>query len=338
MRVEYFEIKERIDLELGGYLPEVTIAYHTFGQLNEHKSNVIWVCHALTGSSNVLEWWDGLFGKGKLFDPRKYFIICANVISSHYGSTSPLSINPETEKPYYDTFPIVTTRDMVDMHERLRLHLGIKKIYLGAGGSLGGHQLLEWLIRVPDVFENAFLAATNHKHSPWGIAFNESQRMAIEADPTYGEARPDAGGQGLKAARSIALLSYRNPATYNNTQNDLTHDKVDEFKAASYQRYQGNKLFQRFNAYSYWRLTKAMDSFNVGRGKPSIEAALATITARCLVMGIDSDILFPPREQVVLASMIPNAQYVTIHSGYGHDGFLLEYPQMIAHIKRFLNL
>ena len=335
MHTKYFKIEEAVQLEQGGVLEGVEVAYHTFGKLNADKSNVIWVCHALTGDSNVLDWWSGLFGKGKLFDPRKYFIVCANILGSHYGTTSPLSENPSTGTPYYNDFPSITSRDMVQLHIALRKHLGLSKIYLGAGGSLGGHQLLEWLIQEPDVFENAFLAACNHKHSPWGIAFNESQRMAIQADSSFGEARPDAGGAGLKAARTIALLSYRNPATYNTTQMDVD-DKYDDYRAASYQRYQGNKLFQRFNAYSYWHLSKAMDSYNIARGRGTAESVLKSIKTRCLVMGINSDILFPPQEQVYIAAHIPNANFVMVKSGYGHDGFLLEYPQMIHHLKNFL--
>ena len=312
-------------LESGFTLPEVEIAYHTFGTLNQEKSNVIWVVHALTANSDVSDWWAGLFGKGKILDPEKYFIVCANNLGSCYGSTSPLSLNPETKQAYFHEFPLITTRDMAIFLEQLRRHLNLPEIHLLMGGSLGGQIAMEWAILQPDVIKNLVLLATNAFHSPWGIAFNEAQRMAIQADASWQYAHPQAGMMGLKAARAIALLSYRNTEIYNQRQKEDDNNKIDNFKASSYQQYQGEKLIRRFNAFSYWTLSKAMDSHNVGRYRASIQQALATIKAQTQVIGISSDLLFPIAEQEFLAQHIPNASLHIINSLYGHDGFLLEF-------------
>ncbi|MCS6808333.1 MAG: homoserine O-acetyltransferase [Bacteroidota bacterium] len=325
-------------LESGAVLPCLDIAYHTYGTLNPAQDNVVWICHALTGNSDAAVWWDGLVGTGRLFDPAGYFIVCANMIGSCYGSSGPTSINPTTGKPYFRTFPQVTTRDMARAHMVLRKALGIEKILVGLGGSMGGQQLLEWAILEPTVFETIVPMATNAQHSPWGIAFNESQRLALEADPTFFEDRLDAGLAGLKAARSIGILSYRNYQTFCKTQAELHNDKLDGFRAASYQIYQGEKLIKRFNAHAYWILSKAMDSHNVGRGRGNAGKALARIQARTLVVGISTDILFPPKEQRFIAEHIPHAEYVEITSPYGHDGFLIEFTTLTDILREFLRI
>ncbi len=323
-------------LENGATLPYLDIGYHSYGRLNAAKDNVVWVCHALTGNSDAAVWWDGLIGKGRLFDPEEYFIVCANMLGSCYGSSGASSVNPTTETPYFRSFPQVTVRDMVRAHILLRETLGIEKIQVGLGGSMGGQQLLEWAILEPTVFEAIVPMATNAKHSPWGIAFNESQRLALEADATFFEDRLDAGLSGLKAARSIGILSYRNYDTFGKTQPETDNDKLDGYRASSYQAYQGEKLTRRFNAHSYWQLSKAMDSHNVGRGRGSVEEALALIQARTLVVGISTDILFPPEEQRFLGAHIPNAEYVEITSPYGHDGFLIEFAVLTEIVRDFL--
>lgn len=325
-------------LENGAVLPHLDIAYHTYGTLNAAKDNVVWVCHALTGNSDAAVWWDGLIGAGRLFDPAEYFIVCANMVGSCYGSSGATSINPATGTPYFRAFPQVTTRDMARAHTLLRKELGIEKILIGLGGSMGGQQLLEWAILEPTLFETIIPMATNAKHSPWGIAFNESQRLALEADATFFEDRLDAGLAGLKAARSIGILSYRNYDTFGKTQAEPYNDKLDGFRASSYQAYQGDKLTKRFNAHSYWQLSKAMDSHNVGRGRGSVEEALGQIQARTLVVGISTDILFPPEEQRFLAEHIPGAEYVEISSPYGHDGFLIEFAVLTGVIREFLGV
>jgi len=191
------------------------------------------------------------------------------------------------------------------------------------GASLGGQQALEWLIKEPYLFDQSILIATNAKHSPWGIAFNESQRMAIEADQTWCLRKDDAGIHGLKAARAMALLSYRTAKGYNTTQAD-TNQKIDNYAAASYQQYQGRKLIERFNAFSYWHLSKAMDSHDIGRNRGGIEAALSRVQAKTTVIGVESDILFPTSEQRLIADNILDSTYYEIESNLGHDGFLTE--------------
>jgi homoserine O-acetyltransferase len=336
MSLNTYKHDQHFTLESGRHIAGLEIAYHTFGKLNPHKNNVVWVCHALTANSDVLDWWAGLFGDDNLFNPNEHYIICANVLSSPYGTTNPLSINPATGQPYYLDFPQCTIRDMVKAHILLANHLGIENIKVLIGGSLGGQQALEWSIIQPERIEHAVLIATNAKSSPWLIAFNESQRLAITADPTFYLGTADGGSNGLKAARSIALLSYRSYQTYNVTQQDNNDELIDEFKASSYQSYQGDKLVKRFNAYSYWYLSKAMDSNNVGRGRESVEAALELVKAKTLVIGISSDILYPVAEQQYLAKHIPNATYVEYDSIYGHDSFLVETEILTKTIDAFL--
>jgi homoserine O-acetyltransferase/O-succinyltransferase len=319
-----FAYNSPFKLECGETLPAFQIGYSTFGTLNETKDNVVWICHALTANTDVIDWWAGVVGKGCLFDTSKYFVVCANMLGSCYGSTNALSINPFTEKPYFHSFPALTNRDMVKAFDLLREHLGIMHIAWACGGSMGGQHVIEWNILRPEVFANIFLIATNAQHSPWGIAFNETQRMAIQADASWQTDSPDAGRQGLGAARAMALLSYRNYAVYMRTQAETSLENFDNFKAISYQRYQAEKLQKRFHAFSYWTLSKAMDSQNVGRGRESVAHALASIQARAVVIGIGSDILFPPNEQRLLAQYIPNATYHEIDSDLGHDGFLIE--------------
>lgn len=200
---------------------------------------------------------------------------------------------------------------------------------------MGCQQLLEWAIIEPNLFESIFLVAGNHRHSPWGIAFNESQRLAIEADSTFGEPHLDAGAKGLKAARSIGILSYRHYDAFLQSQQD-EDNKIDDFKASSYQIYQGDKLVKRFDAYSYWSLSKTMDSHNIARNRGPAEEVLQKVKARTLVVSISSDWLFPPSEQRFLHQHIPNSDYYEIESFYGHDGFLVEFEKINTIVIGFL--
>lgn len=336
MSINTLKIAEPIPLVSGEILPSAEIAYCTYGQLNDRKDNVVWVAHALTGNAEAHDWWDGLVGKGRIFDPEKHFIVCANMLGSCYGTTGPASINPVTGKVYGPDFPLVTITDMVLLHQKLCQHLGIEKIHLGIGGSMGGQQIVEWAIQEKDQFEHICLLASNAQHSPWGIAFNEAQRMAIQASLAADNSSPEAGKRGLEAARAIAMLSYRHYKTYLKTQSETTNEKIDDFRASSYQRYQGTKLWERFNVYTYLTLSKAMDSHNVGRGRESVEAALRSIRSKALVIGIQSDILFPIEEQMILANHIPNTQIELLDSIYGHDGFLVEFETIADIIQRFL--
>lgn len=338
MSIKKFQYKKQFKLESGKKLRNLEIAYHTFGKLNKDKSNVVWVCHALTANSDVTDWWAGLFGKNDYFNPNEHFVVCANVLGSHYGTTNPLSINPVTGLAYYLDFPEFTIRDLVSAHQILAEELGIEQIHTLIGGSLGGQQALEWAIIEPQKIKNLVVLATNAQHSPWGIAFNESQRLAITADRTFYSKQKDGGAKGLKAARSLALLSYRSYESYDKTQHEIDLDKKTDFNASSYQRYQGEKLVKRFNAYSYYYLTKAMDSHNVGRGRNSVKDALKLIEANTLVIGIKNDFLFPIEEQKFLARNIKDATFAVIDSFYGHDGFLLELTSIQEIISTFIKL
>ena len=247
-----FDYHFPFQLECGVRLPGFHLGYTTLGKMNATKSNMVWVFHALTANSDPSEWWEGLVGEGKYFNPEKHFIICVNMPGSCYGSLNPIDKNPQTGVAYFHDFPFFTIRDMIRTYQCLKDFLGIEKIWLGLGGSMGGQQLLEWAVLEPTLFENIIPIATNAAHSPWGIAFNASQRLSIEADATWKDSASDAGLNGMKVARSVALLSYRNYGTYHQNQLESVSEKIGNFKSESYQRYQGEKLAKRFNAFSYY--------------------------------------------------------------------------------------
>lgn len=323
------------ELEQGGVLPNLQIGYHTFGKLNAQKDNVVWVFHALTANSDPTDWWAGVVGEGTLLHPDKYFIVCANVLGSFYGTTCPRSINPTTGESYGMDFPRFTVRDVVQTQHLLRKYLGIEKIKLCIGGSFGGHQALEFALVQPDLVEKMVLLATSARETAWSIAIHEAQRMAIESDLTWKNNDAKAGATGLKTARALGLLSYRTIDAYIQGQSD-EEEILDNFKAASYMRYQGEKLEKRFHAHSYWYLTKCLDTHHLGRGRGGIPAALQQITAFTTIIGIQSDMLIPPSEQAFLAQHIPNSKYYEIPSAFGHDGFLIEVEQINAIIKDVL--
>ena len=333
-QTEDFTYHDKFELESGEYLPGFQLRFTTYGKLNKARDNVIWVCHALTANANFLDWWHGMFGKDKLYDPDRHYIVCANVPGSCYGSTGPLSINPETSKPFFHDFPQLTNRDIVRTFDLLRQYLDIEQIHTVIGGSLGGQHALEWAIMHPDRIKHLVQLCSNARHSPWGIAFNESQRMAIANDPTWPEQQPEAGLQGMRTARSIALLSYRHYNTYQKSQSE-TVAKLDGFRASSYQQYQGDKLARRFNAFSYWVLSKAMDSHDVSRERGTIARALERIKARALFLGVSTDLLFPVSEQEFLHQHVKGSHLAVINSDYGHDGFLVEIPALQKEIENF---
>ncbi|WP_018617397.1 homoserine O-acetyltransferase MetX [Segetibacter koreensis] len=336
--MNYFNSDEPFITESGETLPTLTIAYDTYGALNSEKNNVVWVCHALTSNSSVTEWWPGVVGENTVIDPAKYFIICANIPGSCYGSTGPISINPGTGQPYYSDFPMITIRDIVRALIMLRQHLQIDNIFLLMAGSMGGYQVLEWAVMEKERIENLFLITTSAAESAWGIAIHTAQRLAIEADSTWKDKSATAGKFGLKAARAIGLLTYRNYKILVEKQTDPDVEKIDNFKASSYINYQGDKLVKRFNAQSYWLLTKAMDSHNLARGRnKTIDEVLQTITQKTLIMGITSDLLCPVDEQKHIADSLPNATYIEIDSSYGHDGFLIEYEKISYYLSKWLS-
>ena len=333
---QFFHSPHPFPLECGETLPAITVAYHTYGKLNENHDNVIWVMHGLTANSDVADWWPGTVGEGLFLDPEKYFIVCANMLGSCYGTTGPSSINPASGEPWYDAFPKITIRDMVHAHQLLANHLGISKIHEMIGVSLGGFQAIEWMVTDPEIAENVMFCATDSSCSPWLAAFNQSMYMAIKTDPTWGEKRLDAARNGLSTARAIALISYRGTFAYNMSQRD-SEDKEDPFfhRVQTYQEYQGKKLCDRFDVYSYVRICQSGDSHDVGRGRGGIKNALARIKANTLVVGISSDILFPPECLRQLADDIPGSHFEVMDSNFAHDGFLIEHKQLNEIMKRW---
>jgi len=338
MNVQIHRSPEPFRLETGCLLPELTIAYHTWGRMNDARDNVVWVCHALTANSDVADWWPHTIESGKFLDPERYFIVCANILGSHYGTTGPLHPDPRTGKPYYRDFPDFTIRDMVGVHKILARALGIGRIDTLVGSSVGGFQALEWIVDEPERFSKLVLIATAAKASPWSVAIDQTQRMAIEADPTFGEPRPDAGLKGLAAARAIGLLTYRGPLGYNLTQQEkgAFEVKFAGYRASTYQQHQGDKLCARYNAYSYYAILNAFDTHDVGRGRGGLAAALGSVAARTIVVGITSDIIFTPAEMRELADMIPGSIYREIDSPFGHDGFLVEHERLNALLRPFM--
>jgi len=332
--LQFYHHDEMVELESGGSLANITIAYHTYGQL-ANKDNVIWACHALTANSNVLDWWKGLFGENELFNPNDYFIVCANFIGSCYGTTGPRSLNPATGAPYGLDFPKFTIRDMAHCHNLLRKHLNIDSIQIGIGGSCGGHQILEMAYMNPDLMQSMILLVSSAKETPWAIAAHESQRMILESDETWEDNEDKVATKSLKAARAIALLHYRTFESYKNGQKD-EEEKLDNFKAASYVKYQGLKLIRRFYAHNYWYLLKALDTHNIGRGRGGAAQALSQINIPSLIISMESDLLIPVSEQTFIAKHLPNCTHEIISSIYGHDGFLTETEKISTVIRNWL--
>ena len=332
MRYNKLTVEETFRFEAGGELRGLELVYHTSDREYRPGEPVVWICHALTGNSDPEDWWPQLAGPGKLIDPDKYFVVCVSMLCSPYGAAGPASTDPRTGKPYLLDFPQTTVRDIVAAGILVRRHLCIGRIDLLIGPSIGGFQAYEWAVTEPSVVRNAVFIATAVRVPPFLTAFNESQRLALLADPSFRAAQDLAGGHdGLVCARSVALLSYRTHTGYNATQAEPEADCLFAGRAASYQRYQGEKLVRRdFDAYSYWYLTHALDSMNLGRGRGGIEAALSRIEADCTVIAIDSDVLFPPEDGRAAAAALRHAAYREIRTPFGHDGFLIENDRLTA--------
>ena len=339
MSAQIFKSTDDFALELGGVLPGVEIAYHTYGTPNPDGDNVVWVCHALTANSDVADWWPGTVESECFLDPDRWFVVCANILGSCYGTTGPLSVNPTTGQPWFGTFPQLTMRDVVRAHILLADHLGIQGIHALVGSSVGGFQALEWAVMQPERFNKLVLIATAPKANPWTIAIDETQRMAIEADSTYGQPFAEAGAAGLAAARALGLLTYRGSHGYNITQQDPADFSPGKqpHRACTYQRHQGDKLVNRFNAYSYVTILDTFDTHDIGRDRGGIDSALASIKAKTMAIGLSTDIIFTPDEMRQLAQAIPGAEYRQIDSLFGHDGFLVENGQLNSILVPFIN-
>jgi homoserine O-acetyltransferase len=337
---------EPLTLDGGKEIFPVTVAYETYGTLNDERSNAILLCHALTGSAHASNygnelnapegWWQGSIGPGKAFDPEKYFIVCSNFLGGCCGTTGPSSINPRTGKRFGPTFPQMTVRDMVRVQYELIRYLGIQRLYAVAGGSLGGMQVLEWALMYPDAVERIVPIATAARHSAWSIAWNETARLAIQNDPAW------SGGlyfhqprKGLALARAIAMISYRSALSFQEKFSRERTQNQECFQIESYLRYQGRKLVERFDANTYLYITRAMDMHDIAESRGDLASTLGRIQCPALCVGIDSDVLYPTKEQKEIASFIPNAVYREINSPHGHDAFLIEFDQLNRFISHF---
>ena len=333
-----FQFKGSFTTESGYTFQKPEIAYHTWGQLNESRDNVVLICHALTGNSEANEWFSGFFDDSDIINLDEHFVICINVPGSCYGSVGPQSINPETGQRYSGDFPIVSIRDMVRFQQILLDELEINGIELAVGGSMGGMQVLEFLI-MDDRIQSAILIGMGKAHSAWAIGLSETQRQAIYADPNWqdGYYSPEnSPKKGLATARMMAMLSYR---TWQSLQERFSRElrpDTQQFQIESYLNYQGDKLVKRFDALSYVRLTQAMDLHDIAKNRGDYVDVLGAIDTPVLVIGINSDLLYPVREQRELASLLSNGTFAEIQSVHGHDAFLIEFEQMKSVISPFL--
>ena len=344
-------------LESGKYLGPITVAYETYGQLAPDGENGVYIAHALTGTAQAgghsgqeKGWWEPLIGPGKVFDTNKYFIVCANVLGGCYGTTGPTSLNEKTGMPYAMDFPVVTIRDMVRVQKHLLDHLGVKHLKIVSGGSLGGMQALEWAVTYPELVDVVIPVAASERLTPLAIAYNQAGRRAIMNDPNW------LGGRyysrtfpvdGLALARMIGTLTYKTNETFEERfgrklagRSRDYYNFFQDFEVESYFNYQGQKLVRRFDANSYLYLTKAMDLHDLGRGYPSVLSALRRIKSKVLLIGLSSDLLFPPVEirglAVELRRAGVDATYRQLQSTFGHDAFLLEFAQLSQIIGEFL--
>jgi homoserine O-acetyltransferase len=351
---------DELTLESGEKLGPITLAYETYGELNKQKTNAILVLHALSGDAyaagfrkgeNALGWWDNMIGPGKGLDTNKYFVICSNVIGGCKGSMGPSSINPATGKPYGTDFPIITIGDMVNAQKRLIDHLGIEKLLTVIGGSMGGMQVLQWMVAYPERIRSAIPIATTMKHTPQQIAFNEVGRQAIMADSNwkkghyYGSAIP---AKGLAVARMIGHITYMSDTSMTDKfGRRLKTDKEPlkfgaEFEVEGYLRYRGDNFVKRFDANSYLYITKAIDYFNLLNGnEKNLSNIFKCLKARVLVVAFKSDWLYPAyqSQEIVKACKLAGVDttYCEVNSTYGHDAFLLEVEEETHLIKHFLN-
>lgn len=323
--------------ESGAVLPVVRVAYRTWGRLAPDGGNAVLVCHGLTGSADVDAWWPGLIGPGRVFDPERDFLVASNVLGGCYGTTGPTSPLPSRNEPYRSLFPVVTIRDMVRVQALLLDQLGVPRLQLVVGGSLGGMQVLEWAALYPERVGAIAPMAVSARHSAWCIGWSEAQRQAIYQDSNwrggdYLESRPPS--TGLAVARMIAMCTYRSRAGYE-ARFGRAERAPGRFEVESYLRHQGQKLVERFDANSYVTLTLAMDSHDLARGRGELDAVLRGITVPALVVGIDSDVLYPLEEQSELARGLAQAELAVIESDHGHDGFLLEAEAVEARLRDF---
>ena len=344
-------------LDSGEKLGPITVAYETYGVLNHERSNAILVLHAFSGDAHAAcwhegaskpGWWDDMIGPGKAFDTEKYFVICSNVLGGCKGTTGPSSMNPQTGKPYGVDFPLVSIPDMVRVQARLLDHLGIEELFSVAGGSMGGQQVLEWLVAYPERVRSAVVIATASRHSSQQIAFNEVGRQAILADPNwqngqYYDGEPPA--KGLSVARMVGHITYMSDTSMaekfgrRTGSNGKSHPFGTGFEVEDYLHYKGLSFVDRFDANSYLYITRAIDEYDAARGG-SLADAFRGLKARILVLSFKSDWLYPSYQslEIVRACKIAGVDvtYCEINSTYGHDAFLLEVDEETTLVTHFL--
>ncbi len=320
-------------LENGTTLRDVPVAYQTWGTLNATGDNAVLVCHALTGNTDVADWWDGLFGPGCALDPTDDFVVCLNVPGSPYGSVAPVTTDPDAGARYGPDFPAFTTRDTVALHRRVLERLGVQQVACAIGGSMGGMHVLEWAFETTDggapFVRSLVPVAVGGRHTAWQIGWGKAQRQAIFADPKWqnGEYSPnDPPTEGLATARMMAMVSYRSqPSFEGRFGRDVMPDREGTtYAVESYLRHQGDKLVGRFDANCYVALTQQMDTHDVARGRGDYQTVLRSIEQPTLIVGIDSDVLYPLREQRELVEHLPRATLEVLSAPHGHDSFLIE--------------
>lgn len=349
---------DSLKLESGEKFGPVTIAFETYGSLNKEKSNAILVAHALSGDAhaagvhvneNSLGWWDAFIGPGKAIDTEKYFVICSNILGGCKGTTGPASLNPKTGAPYALDFPLISVNDMVNAQKRLVEHLGIEKLLSVVGGSMGGQQVLAWLVNYPQNLCSAVPIATTIKHSPQQIAFNEVGRQSIMADAHWKSGNYYAGAapsNGLAVARMIGHITYMSDKSmaekFGRQKKDSSSQPFKftaDFEVEGYLRYRGDNFVKRFDANSYLYITKAMDNFDASNGQP-LQDILRGSKVKVLVISFKSDWLYPAYQskEIVKACKLAGVQttYCEVDSTYGHDAFLLEVKEQAHLIKHFL--
>ena len=360
VKTNYFQLAfppNELILENGEKLGPITIAYETYGQLNQQRSNAVLILHALTGDAHAAGlhkgdekpgWWDDMIGPGKAFDTDKYFVICSNVLGGCRGTTGPSSVNPGTGKPYGLDFPIISIPDMVNVQKHLIDHLEIDRLLSVAGGSMGGMQALEWLTAHPERLNSAIVIATATKHSPQQIAFHEVGRQAIMADPHWKDGHYYGGhspAKGLAVARMIGHITYMSEISMAEkfgrrlSHNGSPHKFSIDFEVEEYLHNRGDHFVKRFDANSYLYITRAIDSFDASKGK-NLHEVFKEIKAKVLVLAFKSDWLYPASQSKEIVKACKwagvDTTYCEIDSTYGHDAFLLEVEEETHLVKHFL--
>ena len=358
VHTHHFVSRTPFVLECGAALEEITIAYETYGALNNSRDNAVLICHALSGDAHVAGfhrgaskpgWWDDMIGPGKAFDTERYFAICSNVLGGCKGSTGPSSINPKTGRPFGLSFPVVTVLDMVNAQHLLVKHLGIEKILTVSGGSMGGMQALQWAVSYPDMVTSCIPIATAYKHSAQQIALDEVGRQAIMADTAwrnghyYGHGSPS---RGLAVARMIGHITYMSDRSMEEKFGRILkkdvygYDFSQEFEVEGYLRHRGESFIQRFDANSYLYITKAMDYFDLQREAPLMQVFRRARNVSFLVIAFSSDWLYPPYQSKEIVKALKmngmDVTYCEISSNYGHDAFLVEFAEETRLIRHFL--